>query len=263
MYQDAKKKTEPFVSGRLAPDPRLAGLVRYWSINSKGKVLFQVKRFPGEQLELMFNFERTCGKPVPYLVGAQLKSDILAKKKPVDIIGVAFLPGAFYSLFHVSGNLFCGKRLLLKSAIGPKAECFNEVFTKKTLKARVKCLDSIFLNLAKTKEPVPPMIVRALKDIYTSRGKSRVSSLAQTSGLTRFIFNSVFKKWIGVCPRLLCKHIRFRLAMKELNIGKNTADVSAQFGYVDQAHFIRQFKRRVGKTPAAYFKRQSQYVKFL
>jgi len=254
MRLNAIKKREPFVYVRPSPDPRLAGLVEYWSINSKGKTISRVMISPDKDLKVIFDFDRAGGNPVPYLLGIQLKPEVLARKRPVDIISVNFLPGSFYSLFQIPADRFIGKKLPLISAIGPRAAGFYEIFTKKTLKARVQCLNSILLDLAKTKMPAPPTIICALKEIYASNGKAKVISVAKTSGLSRFGFTRLFKKWVGADPRLYSVHLCFTKASRELIDGKSVYEVMDKFGYYDQSHFIRVFKRRMGWTPTMRFK---------
>jgi len=235
------------------PDLNLAGLVKYWSINSAGKAVSSVMLTPDEHMDVVLDFLRTGRNRTPYLLGVLLKPEVLAKKEPVDVIGIKLLPGAFYSLFGVPAHLFLGKKCLLKSAIGSKAGCFDEVFALKTLKQRVKRLDSILLNLAKTKKPIPSVITHALTDIYASNGRIKVDSMAKAIGWTRYRFTTVFNKWIGANPRLFCKHLCFMEAVKALDAGHSMEHVIAKFGYSDQAHFIRFFKHRMGWTPRMRF----------
>jgi len=251
MRKTTIKKTQ---SSYYAPDSRLAGLVKYWRIDSKGGIVSRLARVPGVYIEILFDCS-SAGKKIPYLMGIQQKPVIFLKKRPAELIGIRFLPGSFFSLFRIPANRFLGKLVPLSSVTGLKAGVFNEIFAIKTLEAKVKRLDAILLDLAKTKEPVPPVIIRAFKNIRAGNGMIDICSLAENLGLTRFKFARLFAKWAGVNPRSFCKYLCFTAAARALNEGMSVGNVVAKFGYSDQPHFINVFKRRMGWSPTKRFKR--------
>ncbi|WP_425269774.1 helix-turn-helix domain-containing protein [Leptospira yasudae] len=47
--------------------------------------------------------------------------------------------------------------------------------------------------------------------------------------------------------------MRFRNALRLKDESSNLTDLAYLSGYYDQAHFIRAFKRRIGKSPKKWF----------
>ena len=70
-----------------------------------------------------------------------------------------------------------------------------------------------------------------------------------TIQLTRFLH-----EYVGVGPKWVIQHYRLHEAAEYAATGKprDWADLAARLGYADQAHFIRDFKRFVGKSPTRY-----------
>jgi AraC-like DNA-binding protein len=62
----------------------------------------------------------------------------------------------------------------------------------------------------------------------------------------------------GVSPKYLSRIVRFRKAVKRINALRlnsaqpGWADLAADCGYYDQAHFIREFQEFTGYTPVRY-----------
>lgn len=84
----------------------------------------------------------------------------------------------------------------------------------------------------------------------------RAEDLAKLNGLSLRSLQRLFREYVGLSPKLVIR--RFRLleaAERLLDAPATGAEVAAELGYADQAHFIRDFKKMVGTTPAAYRKR--------
>lgn len=237
-----------------APAPELAGLVTYWSATSRGlSIKREMLTVPDEHVEILFDFRSAGTAGIPLLVGVQKKARQLKPGCPVELVGIKFMPGSFYSLFRVPVHRFCGKVRPLSSALGQGARPFCGVFKETTLQARVRLIDNILLGLAKNREPLPPALERGLKKIHASKGAATVREMAADAGWTERWFLEVFKKWTGTTPQLFCGNLKFAAALHELGAGSKPASVAQETGYSDQAHLHREFKRHVGYKPRMTF----------
>ena len=79
-----------------------------------------------------------------------------------------------------------------------------------------------------------------------------LAALARETGLSRFQALRAFKRRFGLPPHAYQLRIRLGLAQKALRDGKPSAHVAADFGFVDQSHLTRHFKRLIGLTPGQY-----------
>lgn len=64
----------------------------------------------------------------------------------------------------------------------------------------------------------------------------------------------LFREYVGVSPKWVIQRYRLLDAAERVAAGTTIdwADLSLDLGYADQAHFIRDFKKLVGRSPAEY-----------
>lgn len=79
-----------------------------------------------------------------------------------------------------------------------------------------------------------------------------LTSLANQAGMSRFQALRAFKRRYGLPPHSYQLRVRLGLAQKSLRDGVQPAHVAAEYGFVDQSHLTRHFKRLVGVTPGAF-----------
>jgi AraC-like DNA-binding protein len=71
-------------------------------------------------------------------------------------------------------------------------------------------------------------------------------------GLSYYQAWRAFKRHYGLPPHDYQLRVRIGLAQRALREGRPAADIAADYGFVDQSHLCRHFKRLVGVTPSAY-----------
>jgi len=79
-----------------------------------------------------------------------------------------------------------------------------------------------------------------------------LSTLANQAGISRFRLLRMFKLRYGLPPHAYQLCVRLALAQKALREGHQPAQVAAEYGFFDQSHLTRHFKRSFGVTPAQY-----------
>ena len=66
-------------------------------------------------------------------------------------------------------------------------------------------------------------------------------------------FEALFREYVGVTPKWVIQRYRLFEAAERLASGQaDGAQLAHELGYFDQAHFIRDFKAMVGKSPLAF-----------
>ena len=78
--------------------------------------------------------------------------------------------------------------------------------------------------------------------------------VARATGLSPFYFNRLFHQLVGLTPHQYLLRCRLRNARKVLAMdeGRSIADVAAETGFADQAHFARHFRRTFGESPQQF-----------
>jgi len=82
--------------------------------------------------------------------------------------------------------------------------------------------------------------------------KVELRSLSEQTGLSRFQLLRAFKRKYGLPPHAYHLRMRIGLAQGSLRAGSTLAAVAAEYGFFDQSHFSKHFKRVVGLTPGQY-----------
>ena len=92
---------------------------------------------------------------------------------------------------------------------------------------------------------------RAKPEIINAKRKIRV---AKGSGTTVRALQRLFQEYVGVSPKWVLRRFRIHEAAERLAAGAriDAAAFASECGYFDQAHFIRDFKAQVGRTPGEY-----------
>jgi hypothetical protein len=91
--------------------------------------------------------------------------------------------------------------------------------------------------------------------LEVDRVPSRTAAFVRDSDyLSQIAFRSVrqFKDQVGLPPHAydLCRRVAF--AKQSLRAGSTPSTIAIDYGFVDQSHLIRHFKRLVGMTPTQY-----------
>jgi AraC-like DNA-binding protein len=87
---------------------------------------------------------------------------------------------------------------------------------------------------------------------YDTAATVDLSTLAKQVGVSRYQALRLFKRRYGLPPHTYQLSVRLALAQKALREGHQPVEVATQYGFVDQSHFTRHFKRLLGVTPAQY-----------
>ena len=85
--------------------------------------------------------------------------------------------------------------------------------------------------------------------------KISVSDVGRAVGLSAAEVNELFRKHLGTTPYAHFIGLRIQHAKELLKEGAEIASVAVAFGFVDQSHFTRHFKKHVGLAPGQYASR--------
>jgi AraC-like DNA-binding protein len=82
----------------------------------------------------------------------------------------------------------------------------------------------------------------------------RASDVAAAVGVDLRSLQRRFRHYVGVGPKWVIRQYRLHEAAEQLKAETPPplADLAASLGYADQAHFARDFKRVVGRSPGSF-----------
>ncbi|NIJ35112.1 helix-turn-helix domain-containing protein [Sphingomonas oligoaromativorans] len=99
---------------------------------------------------------------------------------------------------------------------------------------------------------------RRAKSMIEARlsGRLLVSDLASAVRLSPSHFARAFKRTMGCSPHHYLLRRRIECAKERMRTtGEPLAQIALAYGFSDQAHFTRCFKRHEGETPTAWYRR--------
>jgi AraC-like DNA-binding protein len=107
--------------------------------------------------------------------------------------------------------------------------------------------------------PELPAQVAALRDlterIAVDREILKVEDAASLAGLSVRALQRRFRACVGVSAKWVIRRYRLHEALERLRAptsAPSVAELAAQLGYFDQAHFTREFKALIGCAPGVY-----------
>jgi AraC-like DNA-binding protein len=120
--------------------------------------------------------------------------------------------------------------------------------------AAVKHVEEVLIRRRLTTALAPDHLRAAAKMLQHTMGQVRVSELADACCLSARQLERRFANAAGVPPKTLARMVRFDAIRTRLMFAPEV-DLTAlayEFGYADQAHFIRDFRAFTGTTPRQF-----------
>ena len=98
------------------------------------------------------------------------------------------------------------------------------------------------------------VIGSASRRMVEARGSARIQDLVADSGLSARQFQRRFTAQVGMAPKLFGRTVRFDRALVARRDASNRTwtDIVHDFGYFDQAHFIRECHAFAGLPPSSF-----------
>jgi AraC-like DNA-binding protein len=99
-----------------------------------------------------------------------------------------------------------------------------------------------------------PKIMAAMKMIINDPSAQQIKTLASKSGYSNKHFIQLFKKEIGVTPKIFQRILKFNQIIPKIQNKEKLSwtSISHECGYFDQAHFIHDFKKFSGFNPTSF-----------
>lgn len=171
-----------------------------------------------------------------------------------SVFSVKFWPGMFRPLHGAPAWHLTDKEVPLAGELGRDAvELAFELARQPTDLERAKLLELALLAALPAPNPDAVLARDLVSRVRQEVTILSVSALASESGLTVRGLQRLFRDYVGVSPKWVVRRFRLQEAAERLRSGGDTvASVAADLGYFDQAHFVRDFKAVVGRTPTDY-----------
>jgi AraC-like DNA-binding protein len=168
--------------------------------------------------------------------------------------GIKFRPGGFRALLGRAVSTIADSAIAADTLFGADAATLGEVlacdgddaaaaFASEFLRPRLPPIDDAAL--------LAGHIVDSAADDLELRS---AEELARRFGMSLRALQRLFSEQVGVGPKWVVNRFRIHEAVARVQAGQpvSWAGLAQDLGYFDQAHFIADFRKLVGKTPGDY-----------
>jgi AraC-like DNA-binding protein len=172
------------------------------------------------------------------------------------VFGVAFRPGSFRPVLGDPVASITGRSIPASDVFGPGVpEEAVDATADPADQARV--VERFLRDRLPAPDPMAETAAAIVRQIATEPHLTRVDDLAAAVGMGVRRLQRLFAEHVGVGPKWVIRHYRIaeattRMARRE---PIDWAELAAELGYADQAHFTRDFTAMVGESPTRYARR--------
>jgi AraC-like DNA-binding protein len=244
----------------LPPSPELAQWVAcYWAIQAEDAPLVPNRVLPDGCTDFIVGIGND---PTPMVVGTMQSAVVIPTAGRVDLFGIRFRPGSALPLVGTPLIELTDQRTPLEALWGREAEQIAYLTLSVSPGDRAaraeRLLRRRLAGWARSPGGDEAMVAQAVSLLRRARGGVGIGQVAAALGVGQRRLERAFARSVGLSPKALGRVLRFRRALRELALGQDGerrqswAALAFAAGYADQSHFIREFKKLAGLTPARY-----------
>jgi AraC-like DNA-binding protein len=171
------------------------------------------------------------------------------------VFGVKFRPGAFYPFVKAPVSRFTDASISFWEAFGVDSQGLEAAVLSETDQADMVALVEAFIRKRLPERDEQVVLINQIVDrIIADRAIVKVDDVVSRFNLSKRTMQRLFRQYVGVSPKWVIKRYRLHEATEQFADGNSSdwAKLAVDLGYFDQAHFIKDFKTIVGRTPAEY-----------
>jgi AraC-like DNA-binding protein len=234
-----------FAWAQYAPHASLAPWISsYWTLRTEGPHV--VRTLPDACIDVTLQFEPEARA---YVVASEPRARRWPSREPVHLVGARLLPGAATLLGVVLEKLGDGwtplDTFLPRKVV---ARLLRDVASAKEAHVQIAALEAFFVNRLLNRA-LDPRLGKALREVFARRGDVSMTELARCSGAHTRTLARLFDHTVGLSPKRFARIVRLQGALRALPEGDSWAGIALEFGFCDQAHFIREVRELFGTTP--------------
>jgi AraC-like DNA-binding protein len=171
------------------------------------------------------------------------------------VVGTKFRPGAFRAFIDRPVSCLTDERLAATDVFGARvAALATAVLREADDRDAIAVVEAFLREFAPVENDAMRLTASIAARIADDRRVTRVDQLVAEFHTGARRLQRLFRDYVGVGPKWVIQRYRLLDAAERLAAGRivDWAALALDLGYSDQAHFIRDFKKLIGRTPADY-----------
>jgi AraC-like DNA-binding protein len=252
---------------RTTPHPALRGIVRSfgerritlgstvltWPLTARPHQIIDV--YLGDTFRLQIDGGPLQNAPDTVVVGPQGSRRIqLYMAGEIHIFNILLQPAGLNRLAGIDMTSLVNEGIAARDVLGKPASLLSDAIrSAPDFASRVTAAERWFGAMLENSAPESG-IDHTSRLLLVTRGRARIDSLVERSGLSARHFQRRFTAQIGLPPKLYARTVRFDAALiAHRNApAKPWTEIVYEAGYFDQAHFVRECHALVGLAPSQF-----------
>lgn len=189
---------------------------------------------------------------------------VIDAAEQAHVMGVHFRPGGAFPFLRPPAGELVDLHVDLEDVWGPTARTLRERLLEcPTPEAKFRVLEREMLARASHPLARHPAVAVALRDMARLPHETIIARTAERANLSSRRFIEVFRREVGLTPKLFCRIGRFQRLVARLHATPGPVDwaeLADEMGYFDQSHFIRELGAFTGLTPTRYLAERGQHL---
>lgn len=220
----------------------------YFFPNGKPAIVFHLQK-PFSFLNLEEKWEKMS--PVNFVSCATCPV-LLQSGEETDTIAVIVNPSSIFNMYNLKlGNT----NYPVDARQNIDKKLYIQLTENEDTGARAKLLDAYFTEKLKNYNQQHDLFKNICDYIIHNQGIIKRNSIAKEFGISESYIHKLFLQRLGISFKPYVQVVRISNILQELcsNGHHDWFEISEKYGYFDQAHFIKDFKKLTGKTPQQYY----------
>lgn len=120
-----------------------------------------------------------------------------------------------------------------------------------TIYERARAAEIILMDML-TESLADSDLLNGIYHIIHTDGRAKISDICSYACISERTLERLFLRGTGVSPKTMSSLIRYQLLWRDILSlrGANTLDLAEKYGYTDQSHLLKDFKRRHMMSPS-------------
>jgi AraC-like DNA-binding protein len=170
-------------------------------------------------------------------------------------VGVKFRPGGFSGFLRSPVHEITDRAVALDAVFGADgARLAAEAAAHAEPDAKIALAEGFLRERMPPPDPEVDLVLAVVADMLEVDPGAAVQAIARRHAVSTRTLQRLFRRHVGVGPKWVLRRHRLQEAAEQLAAGerRDWTDLALDLGYFDHAHFIRDFRAVVGRSPAEY-----------
>jgi AraC-like DNA-binding protein len=236
---------------RYWPSDDLAPFVEhYWTIEWDVPEPIVRETLPHPSVHLIL--ERGRNEELAGVATSKFKRVIEGKSR---VFSVKFYPGGFRPFIDAPVSTLSNRVFDLSEVLGASARGLcDRALAHADHQATIDVIENFLRAFHPRADDSLHLVQRIASRVIDDRTITRVEQIVDEFRIGKRTLQRVFDDYVGVSPKWIIQRFRLHEAAERIASSANVrwSEIALELGYADQAHFIRDFKKLIGKSPAGY-----------